>query len=226
MNKNLQISIEEKIKKRITKILDDRIMIVDDCNQIISYAYQWVELRDLKESFPTVVFYRNWIQHTRLTGKVINKKILEFFKEIYKQFSIPESKKSTSDYIAEQLSTKKLRNELKQIFEKISCNFFVLDSLKMWKQFMGCLCNELLNKPLEIEKKDIKKILDERYSPGNYLMPYRLVLINENSQIFFEIQICNLTIDSKGKNSDSIFPRIPIRGKFPLDEFRESFLKD
>jgi len=219
----MQILMKDKIKKRIQKILDDTRMIVDDCSRIISYAYQWVESQDLKKSYPGIIFYRNWIEHVKLSKKVVDKKILVFFKEIYKQFSISQSIKSTSDYIAEQLSTKKLRNELKRIFEEISCCFPVLDSLNMWKKFMGCLCNELLYKPLEINK--IEKLLDKPL-PGNYLLPYNLILTRENSHILYKIQICKFIVDSNNVNTYSTFPGITVTGKFPLDEVRADFLND
>jgi hypothetical protein len=106
---NLQILMAERIKKRVKKILDFSRMTTDDCVQIISHVYKWVEAGKLKKLFPAVVFYRNWTQHAKLDKKVINKEVLEFFKELYKQFSISESIQSTPDYIAEQLSTKKLR---------------------------------------------------------------------------------------------------------------------
>ncbi|MFW9878442.1 MAG: hypothetical protein ACFFG0_35620 [Candidatus Thorarchaeota archaeon] len=142
---DLQILMAGKIKKRIEKIVASGRIIADDCNSIISYSYQWCEAGG--RLFPSIKFYRNWSQHPKLDRG----EILRFFKKLYKQFSICESIESSSDYIAKQLSLKKLRCELKNVFKNINCNFPILDSLSQCKQFMGCFCNELLNKPLEIK---------------------------------------------------------------------------
>ncbi|NGX35097.1 MAG: hypothetical protein K1060chlam1_01467 [Candidatus Anoxychlamydiales bacterium] len=221
---NLQILMAERIKKRVKEILDFSKMNTDDCVQIISYAYKWVEADRLKKSFPAVSFYRNWTQHAKLEGRVIDKKVSDFFKELYKQFSIPESIQSTSAYIAEQLSTKKLRNELKLIFKSIQCDFRVLDSLKTWKQFLGCLYSELIKTPLEI--KDIINILDKPCEPREYLLPKRLILVNEGSKIMFKVQIYSITIEANGKSSDPTPTKTNVFGKFCLDESRENFLED
>jgi len=221
---NLQILMAERIKKRVEKILTSSDTI-DNCVMIISYAYQWVEAADpkYKSDFSSIIFYRNWLFHIQLTEGNIPKKL----KEIFRQFSIPESEQNTVDFVAKLLSTKKLRNELKIIFKNIQCDFPILDSLSQWKRFMGYICSELLNKPLEIS--ECRELLINSRSAGDYILPKRLCLVktekdSASRDIEFEIQLHKLIVSIGGEieEKESV---VKVRGQLPLDENYNDFLK-
>ncbi len=211
--------IAKSLRQRTEKILHIQHATIDDCKSIIVDSCQWTEASRKNGSSLTLKLYRNWLSHPALTKGFV----LDFFKEIYQQFSIPEANQSTVDRIADLLSSKKLRHELKTILKSIGCNFPVLDSLSMWKQFFGSICAELLYKPLVLTS--CEQLLEHSSEPGEYKLPKHFRLEDTEGKIEFAIQIIHLVKENDG-NIKEIDASITVRGNFPLNESRINFHND
>ncbi len=124
---------------------------------------------------------------------------------IHNQLLSSNTEPNFCDFIAELLSTKKLRNELKNIFQSINCTFPILDSLTLWKKFFGCICNELLNKPL------VRPLLSPNPTPQS------LWLGTSNDKVIFVVEVAQ-------HNNVASSKTVEIWGFFPLDENKKDFL--
>jgi len=191
----LNEKIINNLKNRVQKILKSKFLSKDDIRLLTNDAYQVIELLGKKPDFPKIVFYRNWLEHSILNGSIA---ILE---EIERQFDIPEYLENTNDRVAELLSTKSLRAELKSLFSMLGINFPFLDSLEFWKAYLVSLYNQLLSKPLESRNQTEQLKIVKRFS-----------LEVLDNKIHWQV----VTISK---------PDIPIRGLFALNEQQSDFLR-
>ena len=212
------------IDKKLAKKLMDRVIkiekaghaTVDDCKSILLDSSQYAESLQKRESCLTLILYRDWLSHLLLDRKCAR----EIINEIYKQFCMDEREQNTVDRIAELFSSKKLRQELKAIFNTIPCKFTILDSISMWKQFLGCVYSELLHKP--IEHPNPEKLLGSSFDIGKYRLPKRIYLDEQEGKIKFVIDIFDVEKNALGeirvKDAD-----IKVWSWLPLNECKNDF---
>ena len=189
---------EQILKRRIENIRAAENATQDDCKLLITEAYELIEERREKKKHPLLSWYRNWLLHPRLDRKESN----YIIQELDKQFDIPEYMENTSDKVAELLSTKKLRAELKSVFCSINEEVVFLEKFSSWKEFIGTICSILLNKPIFSQKST------------KYINCFYLEESKEDKKV---IWICEAR---RQENPDLL---IKVWGYFPLNESNTDF---
>ncbi len=143
---------KKRIQERITALLSNKNLIPNDCSRLIIDLRELTESRGGSSSFPMINFYGNWSVHFELDRKPIP----EILKKIEEQFSIPEDRQSTSDFIADLFSVKRFQEEVFSFDSEIP-KLAIFRDKKLWIEFLGCFLGTLLDKPL-LHKDQVSQI--------------------------------------------------------------------
>jgi hypothetical protein len=102
-----------------------------------------IEHDNAKEKYPTIMFYRNWVVHTKLDHSAVADKLVRLFDDY-----ITSNNKTASDTLKQLVSPQTLRAELKKVLKRYSLTFLCCEDGVRWKRFVKYLAGIIDETPL------------------------------------------------------------------------------
>ena len=117
---------------------------------------QYLEAKNLQQSYSVLMFYCNWSLHVSLDRGVVQD-MLDRISNVV----IDTADRNPVKTISEILSLRSLRLEIKEILQKEGIKVDLFESYKGWKGFVQLMVAGLLEKPLKRRRKPITAIYAE-----------------------------------------------------------------
>jgi hypothetical protein len=102
-----------------------------------------IEHDNAKEKYPTIMFYRNWVVHTKLDHSAVADRLVRLFDDY-----VTSKNKTASDRLKQLVSPQTLRAELKRFLKQYSLTFLCCEDGVRWKRFVKYLAGIVDEVPL------------------------------------------------------------------------------
>jgi hypothetical protein len=112
-----------------------------------------IEHDNAKEKYPTIMFYRNWVVHTKLDHSAVADRLVRLFDGY-----ITSNNKTASETLKQLVSPQTLRAELKKFLKQHGLRFSCCEDGVLWKRFVKYLAGIIDETPLQCSwSKTFKK---------------------------------------------------------------------
>ena len=134
-----QHQIVEKLKIEFNNEITSERQVV----YILVEIGKLLEHDDAKQMYPTILFYRNWVVHTKLDQSAVADRLVRLFDDY-----VTSNNKTASETLKGLVSPQTLRAELRKFLKQHRLKFSCCEDGVLWKRFVKYLAGIVDEVPL------------------------------------------------------------------------------